>query len=162
MAVRNLIPRIRSRAPVVSRESANPLVAFHQEMNRLFDEFWRDFGGFGSSLTPSFGFPHIEVSETDKEVKVEAELPGMGEKDIELLLENGVLTLRGEKKSETEDRSRSFSERYYGRFERQITLPVEVQEDKISASFKKGVLTVTLPKSAEATEKVKRIPINGK
>jgi HSP20 family protein len=70
--------------------------------------------------------------------------------------------LRGEKKSETEDKGRRISERYYGRFERQIPLPVEVQEDKISASFKKGVLTVTLPKSAEATDRVKRIPITAK
>jgi HSP20 family protein len=161
MAVRDLIPRFRSGVPVVRRESANPIVAFHEEMNRLFDDFWRDFDGIGASLTRPFGFPHVEVSETARELKVEAELPGMDEKDVELLLDNGTLTLRGEKRSETEDKSRRVSERYYGRFERQIPLPVEVQEDKISASFKKGVLTVTLPKSAGAVEKVKRIPING-
>ncbi len=86
----------------------------------------------------------------------------MDEKDLELFLDSGFLTLRGEKKSETEDRNRRVSERYYGRFERQIPLPVEVQEDKINASFKKGVLTVTLPKSAQAADRVKRIPISGK
>lgn len=162
MSVRDLIPRMRSRTPVVRGENANPLVAFHQEMNRLFDDFWRDFDGNEASLTHSFGFPHVEVSETDRELKVEAELPGMDEKDLELLLDNGVLTLRGEKKSETEDKNRRISERYYGRFERQIPLPVEVQEDKINASFRKGVLTVTLPKSAAAAERVKKIPISGK
>jgi HSP20 family protein len=162
MAVRDLIPRLRSRAPVLRNESANPLVAFHQEMNRLFEDFWHDFNGNGSSVSNTFGFPHVEVSETDRELRVEAELPGMDEKDVEVLLDNGVLILRGEKKSETEDKGRRISERYYGRFERQIPLPVEVQEDKISASFKKGVLTLTLPKSAEATQRVKRIPISVK
>jgi HSP20 family protein len=78
------------------------------------------------------------------------------------LLDNGILTVRGEKKSETEDKNRRVSERYYGRFERQIPLPVEVQEDKISASFKKGVLTVTLPKSTEASDRIKKIPISTK
>jgi HSP20 family protein len=131
-------------------------------MNRLFDDFWHDFDDPGTSLTRSFGFPRVEVSETDRELKVEAELPGMDEKDLELFLDNGLLTLRGEKKSETEDRNRRVSERYYGRFERQIPLPVEVQEDKINASFRKGVLTVTLPKSEQAAERVKRIPISGK
>jgi HSP20 family protein len=162
MSVRDLIPRMRARSPVVSRESANPLMALHQEMNRLFDDFWRDFDGNDASLTRSFGFPHVEVSETDRELKVEAELPGMDEKDLEVLLDNGVLTLRGEKKSETEDKNRRVSERYYGRFERQIPLPAEVQEDKVNASFKKGVLTVTLAKSDEAAQRIKKIPITGK
>jgi len=132
-------------------------------MNRLFDDLWREFdGGVGSSLTPLFEFPHVEISESASELRVEAELPGMDEKDVELLLDNGVLTLRGEKKGETQDRSRRVSERYYGHFERQIALPVEVQEDKVKAEFKKGVLTVILPKSAEADQSVKRIPINGR
>lgn len=165
MAVRDLIPGFRSRTPVpvLRGGGMNPFAAFHQEMNRLFDEFWRDLSndGFGFSST-SLGFPSVEVTETDKELKLEAELPGMDERDVEVLLNDGVLTIRGEKKSESEDRDRRISERYYGRFERQIALPAEVQEDKVSASFKKGVLTVTLPKSEQAVDKVKRIPINGK
>lgn len=163
MAVRDLIPRFGSRSPVVRSETTNPIMAFHQEMDRLFEDFWRGFDGFGSSVSMrSLGFPSIELSETDRELKVEAELPGMEEKDVEVLLDNGVLTLRGERKGETEDKSRHISERYYGRFERQITLPAEVEEDKVQAAFKNGVLTVTLQKSAEAAQKVRRIPINGK
>jgi len=127
-------------------------------MNRLFDDFWRDFSP-PSFEANSFGWPNVELWETDKEVKVEAELPGLDDKDIELLLNNGILTIRGEKKSESEDKNRHMSERFYGRFERQIALPTEVQEDKIAASFKKGVLTVTLPKSPEAARKVTRIPV---
>jgi len=160
MAVRDLVPWMRrSRIPVLRGESTNPLVAFHEEMNRLFDDFWRDFDGAGFGLSSSFNFPRIEMSETDKEFRLEAELPGMDEDDVELLLRDGVLTIRGEKKSEREDKSRRMSERFYGRFERQIPLPVDVDEDRVSASFKKGVLYVTLPKTAEAVDRVKRIPI---
>jgi HSP20 family protein len=104
------------------------------------------------------GWPNIEVNESDKEVKVIAEVPGLEEKDVEVELADGTLAIRGEKKTETEDKERLFSERYYGRFERRI--PVEdVEQDKAAASFKNGVLTVTLPKSPHAERKVKRIPI---
>lgn len=162
MAVRDLVPWMRrSRVPVLRSESTNPLVAFHEEMNRLFDDFWRDFDGGSFGLSSSINFPRIEMSETDKEFRIEAELPGMDEDDVELLLQDGVLTIRGEKKSEREDKSRRLSERFYGRFERQIPLPVDVEQDRVSASFKKGVLQVTLPKSAEAVDRVKRIPIKG-
>jgi HSP20 family protein len=107
------------------------------------------------------GWPSIEVSETDKDVKITAEVPGLEEKDMQLELANGVLTIKGEKKTETEDKERLFSERYYGRFERRI--PVEdVDEDKVWANFKNGVLTVTMPKAPQTQSKVKRIAINGK
>jgi HSP20 family protein len=164
--MRDLIPWNRSRDVGVRRsEDVNPFLSLHREMNRLFDDAFRGFD------LPSFpgdrffdrgmGWPNIEVSETDKDVKVTAELPGLDEKDVRVELANGVLSIKGEKKTETEDKDRLFSERYYGRFERRI--PVEdVDEDKIAASFKNGVLTVTLPKSAQASSNVKRIAINGK
>jgi HSP20 family protein len=102
----------------------------------------------------------ISRSETDKEIRVAAELPGLEEKDVDVHLANGILSIRGEKKTETEDKDRRFSERYYGRFERRI--PVEdIDEDKVAASFKHGVLTVTLPKTASAKDNVRRIAING-
>lgn len=106
-------------------------------------------------------WPSIEVNESDKDLKVTAELPGLDEKDVQVELANGVLSIKGEKKTETEDKDRKFSERYYGRFERRI--PVEdVDQDKISAAFKNGVLTVTMPKMPQAESKVKRIAINSK
>jgi HSP20 family protein len=83
----------------------------------------------------------------------------MEEKDIEVLFDDGVLTLRGEKRSETEDKDRQFSERYYGRFERRIPFGYEIDEDKIDARFKNGVLFVTLPKTAKAQSQAKRIAI---
>jgi HSP20 family protein len=134
-------------------------------MNRLFDEAFRgfDLAPFGSErmLDRAFGWPNVEISDAEKEVKVAVELPGLDEKDIQIELANGVLAIKGEKKTETEDKERLFSERTYGRFERRI--PVDsVDEDKVSASFKNGVLTVTLPKSAAAQTSVKRIAINGR
>ncbi len=162
MAVRDLIPRIRSRTPLVRSESVHPLEAFHREVNQLLDTFWRDFDRDDRALGGPYSFPHVELSETDQELKVEAELPGLEEKDVEVLLADGVLTRRGEKRSEREDDRRRVSERYYGRFERQIALPSEVEEDEVNATFKRVVLTITLPKTAQAAAKVKRIPIFGK
>jgi HSP20 family protein len=107
----------------------------------------------------STSYPRVEISETDKELQVHAELPGLDEKDIEVLLDDGVLTLQGEKRSESKDTNRRMSERYYGRFERQIALPTDILEDKVNASFKQGVLTVTLPKSETAMQRAKRIPV---
>jgi len=162
MAVRDLIPRMRSRIPASRSEGKNPPVAFHEEMNRLFDDFWRDFDGIGTSLVPSSGFPRVEVIETEREVKVEAELPGMEDKDVEVLLHNGVVTIRGERQSESEDKHRRVTERYYGQFERRVVLPAEVDGDKVTASFEKGVLTVTLPKTARELKDIKRIHVSSK
>jgi HSP20 family protein len=133
-------------------------------MNRLFDDVFRDFGaplstmGGGSWFA---GWPQIEVSETDKAVEVTAEIPGLEEKDVEVVLEGDVLVLRGERRSETEDKDRSFSERFYGRFERHIPLGSEIEEQNVEATFKNGLLTVRLPKSAAAQSKARRIAING-
>jgi len=162
MALGDLIPWNRLRAPVTHRESTGPLVAFQDQVNRLFDDFWRGVDGTGPLVGASFGYPRVEMSESAAELKVEAELPGLDEKDVELLLRDGELIIRGERQSEKEDQERRMSERYYGRFERRITLPAEVEQDRVSASFKKGILTVTLPKSRQAMDKVKRISINGK
>ena len=164
MNMRSLIPwgRNGNQTPTLfADEQTSPFLALHREVNRLFDDAFRGFD------TPAlFGrlpsWPHLEISETEKELHVAAELPGLEEKDVEVLLADGVLTIRGEKKSESEDKERQFSERFYGRFERQIPLGAEVEVDKVAASFKNGVLTVTLPKSANAQAKTKRIVINGK
>ncbi|WP_114943528.1 Hsp20/alpha crystallin family protein [Microvirga calopogonii] len=163
MNMRDLIPWARSQqmAPSRYREESDPFMTLHREMNRLFDDVLRGFdmaplGGVGRPA----GWPQVEVVENDKEVRVSAELPGLEDKDVEVLMQDGVLTIRGERKSEIEDKERAFSERYYGRFERRIPMAWDVDEDKIEASFTNGVLTVTLPKSAESRPQVKRIAIN--
>jgi HSP20 family protein len=166
MAIRDLIPWSRGRELSVRRgEELNPFLTLHREMNRLFDDVFRgfDLAPFGTDrfFDRAMGWPNIEVSETDKDVKVMAELPGLEEKDVRVELANGVLSIKGEKRTETEDRDRLFSERHYGRFERRI--PVEdVDEDKVSATFKNGVLTVSMPKVPQVQSNVKRIAINGK
>jgi HSP20 family protein len=162
MPMRDLIPwnRTREMRPA-RREGFSPFMTLHREMDRLFDEALRDFDFSPFRSQQGMGWPSIEVTQTDKDVKVIAELPGLDEKDVQVELAHGLLAIRGEKKTETEDKDRLFSERYYGRFERRI--PVEdVDEDKISASFKNGVLTVTMPKVPEAQSNVKRIAINGR
>jgi len=166
MTMKDLIPWNRSRDVSVRRgEEMSPFLSLHREMNRLFDNFFRGFdvSPFGSDrfFDRTAGWPNIEVSETDKEVKVTAEVPGLDEKDLAVDLADGVLAISGEKKSETDDKDRLFSERYYGRFERRIPVD-DIEPDKVAASFKKGVLTVTLPKTVKAQQNVKRIAINGK
>lgn len=169
MNVRDLIPWARngdSRVPSAYRDSdQNPFLSLHREMNRLFEDAFRGFDSrlppFGQFSNLGAAWPSVEISETDEEFTVTAELAGLEQKDIEVLLDDGTLTLRGEKRSETEEKNRQFSERYYGRFERRVPLGYEVEEDKVEASFKNGVLTVTLPKSANAQSKVKRIAIHG-
>jgi HSP20 family protein len=167
MAIRDLIPwsRQENRLPAtVSAEqdrSDHPLLSLHREVNRLFDDVFRGFGvpslgGFDRSLS----WPHLELGETEQEIRITAELPGLEEKDVEITIEEGLLTLRGEKKAEVDDKDRGYTERSYGRFERRIGLPHGIERDEASATFKNGVLTVTLPKSAAVNESVRRIPVN--
>ncbi|WP_291863847.1 Hsp20/alpha crystallin family protein [Bradyrhizobium sp.] len=164
MAIKDLIPwNNRGREVGIHRGTdVNPFVALHREMNRMFDDVFRGFDLAPFGPTPAsngFGWPQIDIDETDKEVRITAELPGLDEKDVSLEMSNGVLSICGEKKSESEDKARRLSERYYGRFERRIPLE-DVDEDKTSATFKNGVLTITAPKSAEAKANVRRIAIN--
>ena len=166
MNMRDLISwgRNAQTSPSPYREEGDPFMTLHREMNRLFDDVFRGFdiapfGSFGG-MGRMAGWPSVEVSETDKDVSISAELAGLEEKDVEVLMGDGVLTIRGEKKSEVEDKERAFSERSYGRFERRIPLAWDVEDDKVEASFKNGVLTVTVPKAAQAAPYMKRIPIN--
>ena len=166
MSFRDLIPwgRSRPQTPTPYRDDlSHPFFPLQREMNRLFDDMFHVFDGRlpASGWPASLGavWPNVEISETDKEVRVAAEIPGLEEKDIELLLKDGVLTLRGEKHSETKDSDRHFSERYYGHFERRIPLGVEIEEDKVDARFRNGVLSVVLPKSAKAQAQTRRIEI---
>jgi HSP20 family protein len=163
MGFRDLIPWTKGQQLSTGQEALDPFLTLHREMNRLFDDVFRGFGPpcrIGSPLMEGqFGWPRLEFSETDKAVTVSAELPGLSEKDVQVEIINGILSIRGEKKSERGDESKFVSERYYGSFERQI--PLEgVEEDKAQAEFRNGVLTVTLPKSEQSSRHVKRIAIN--
>lgn len=166
MNVRDIIPwgRGTGTVPVRYAESeVSPFLSLHREMNRLFDDVFRGFDlpePFGQVGAIGSSWPRLEVADSAGAVRVTAEVPGMGEKDIEVLLENGVLILRGERSSENADAARQFSERFYGRFERRIPLRDEIAEDKVTASFRNGVLTIDLPKTEKAQAEAKRIAIN--
>ena len=164
MGIKDLIPwNNRGREVGIHRDTdVHPFFALHREMNRMFDDVFRGFDLAPFETTRArngLGWPQIDIDETDKEVRITAELPGLDEKDVSLELANGVLSISGEKRSESEDKARRFSERYYGRFERRIPLD-DVEEDKASATFRNGVLSITVPKSAEAKSNVRRIAIN--
>jgi HSP20 family protein len=165
MAIKDLIPWTNTNREISTRRGndVHTFLAIHREMNRVFDDVFRgfDLAPFRSfRASEGLDWPNIDVDETETDIRVTAELPGLQEKDISLEIANGMLLISGEKKSETEDRDRRFSERYYGRFERRIPLD-DVEQDKASASFKNGVLTVTVHKSREARANVRRIAING-
>lgn len=152
----------------VRREWDLPFVSLQREMNRLFDNF---FGG--SNLSPWASFeggtsqvftPRVDMSETEKEIKVSVELPGLDENDIDVALTRDTLTIKGEKKEELEEKGTDYyrMERSYGSFTRSIPLPVDVNTDKVEATFKKGILYVTLPKTVSAMEKTKKVPVKSK
>jgi HSP20 family protein len=144
------------------------------EMERLFDDFRFDLGRspFRSGQAEPFwrremswgAAPAVDIAEKDNAYEITAELPGMEEKDIEVKYAGGAITIKGEKTEEKEEKKKDYhlSERRYGSFQRSFSLPDGVDVDKVAASFKNGVLTVTLPKSAEAQKSEKKIAINAK
>ena len=159
MALKDLLPWNRERSVDVTRRGEDPFSSLHREMNRLFEDFARGF-----DWTPAFGFegfaPRIDVRETDDTVLVEAEMPGLEEKDFELTLTQSALTLRGEKRREYEEKGSAYCyERSYGSFERTIPLPCEVEADQVKATYRNGVLEVTLPKSESARANARRIEV---
>ena len=167
MAITDLIPwkKDETKVPVVRTNEEDALLDFQNQMNRLFDEFFsRPFGlspfFSGSTVWGDFA-PSIDVSETDKEIVVSAELPGIEPEDINITLEHNTLTISGEKRAEKEEKGKRYYrlERSYGTFQRTIPLPEGIDEDKIDATFKRGVLKITLPKTEEAQQKRKQIAV---
>lgn len=160
--MRYLIPW-RRQAPSEVRPPEDGLMLVQARMNRAFDELLRGFPGFPAELSglQSLEAPRIDVRETAEDVQVEAELPGVDEKDVELALHEGVLVLKGEKKFEHKQEQAGWHqlERSYGAFQRAITLPAEVDAAKVEARFEKGVLRVRLPKAAPARQSVQKIEI---
>ena len=150
-----------------------PFESLRREVDRLFDDFGTEFWSSPfrrslSELAPAFRrefqvgpAPAVDIVEKDNAYEVTADLPGFDEKNIEVKLQNGSLCIKGERKSEKEEKKKDFhlTEREFGSFERRFTLPEGVDADKIEASLKKGVLTVTLPKKPEAQKPAKKIEV---
>lgn len=160
MTIRNLVPFGKKSVPV-RREEEKPFALLRREIDSLFDNFFRGFDIEPFESRMGAFTPQVDVTENDKEIKISAELPGMDEKDIDLSLQNDMLTIKGEKKEEKEDKGKDYyrMERSYGSFIRTIPLPVEVETDKVEARFKKGVLSITLPKTAKAVAETKKIAV---
>jgi len=165
MAIRDLVPWRRGNGgSALTRWEADPFLDLRRDMDRMFERFWRlsGFEPFEEVLWPSRTFaPALDVSEIDDHVRVTAELPGLDKDDVEISVDGDNLVLSGEKKQEDERREGGYhrAERYYGAFSRRIPLPCDVNFDKAEATFKNGVLTVTLPKTEEAKRKHKKIEI---
>ena len=143
----------------------DPLFSLHRDMNRLFDEVMSGGlplagGQAGQAGQGQIINAHMNVSETETEIRVAAELPGVREEDIDVSLNDDVLTIRGEKKFERQDEKENFHfvERSFGTFQRSLRLPFPINPDQVQASFDNGVLTVTLPKSAQQ-ERTRRIQV---
>ncbi len=153
----------------------HPLLALREGIDHVFDEFSQGFefptirssffepAAFNKRLSHVFGevFPHVDMSETDKQIELTAELPGLDEKDVSVTLTDGTLNIKGEKKTEKEEKKKNYymSERSYGSFQRSFPLPEAVVEGKIEAAFDKGVLKVILPKKPGQAAKAKKIQI---
>ena len=167
MAITDLVPwkRNENGVPVRRRQEEDAFLDLRSQMNRLFDDFFeRPFGlspfSGESDLMSDFA-PRLDISETDQDYTVSAELPGLEPEDINISLDRNALTISGEKQAEKEDKGKHYYrvERSYGSFQRSIPLPDEVDEDKIDATFKRGVLKVHIPKTQAAQRRSKHIAI---
>ncbi len=166
-----------TKLPVKTEKTAappatwRPFESLRREIDRLFDDF---DGGFRRSrgsvfdLAPFWGrestrfaAPAVDFTDTEKAYEITAELPGIDEKNVDVKVANGVLTIKGEKQEDKEEKKKDYylRERNFGSFERSFQVPDGVDTDKIDASFKKGVLTVTLPKKPEALKGAKKIDV---
>lgn len=158
MTIRNMLPRLWG-------DDVHPLASLRREMDDLFENWTKDIGVTQNIWSASGVWPRINVSETDKELRITAELPGVEQKDIDVTLIGGALVIKGEKKSESEekkdDKGRSYHriERSFGSFERRMTLPFETETSKVDATFKDGVLTLILQKPADAQKASRKIEI---
>jgi HSP20 family protein len=146
---------------IIPWKPIDELTTLRKEMDSLWDRFFPETPFHERHVTHAW-LPTIDLTETKDKLVVKAELPGLEAKDVELTLNEDILTIRGEKKEEKEEKDEHhfFVESYCGAFERKIKLPMHVRTDKIDATFDKGVLTIKLPKSEEAKKKEIKIEVH--
>ena len=163
MAGKDVVPK-RQEGRQLVRHKDSPLFSLWSQVDRVFDDFTHGFGirPFRALEEKLDAFtPSVDLIEDEKEVSIKAELPGIDEKDIDVSITRDVLTISGEKKVEEEENKKNYyrMERSFGSFQRVVALPEGIDADKAQAEFKKGVLTVTIPKTKEAQVAGKKIPI---
>jgi HSP20 family protein len=156
MATRHWLPSLWN-----DERRSEPLGRLHREIDRMFSEF---LGSARPATAADDGIvmaPRMDMAETDDSIEITAELPGVDEKDLDVSVEGDVLVIKGEKKSESEEKKKDYHvvERSYGSFRRSIRLPGAVDPEKVKAAFDKGVLRVTLPKPEEAKQNRRRIEV---
>jgi HSP20 family protein len=164
MSVRDILPWRQRTRDIEGSDVLDPFSRMHREMDRLFEDMFPASGRL--SFSPGFRtkvdlMPSLDVSETDESLEVSADLPGMDTDDVSVTLNDGMLTISGERKEEKEEKEKNYyrSERSYGSFVRRLALPFAVDEDHIQARFDKGVLKIVLPKSPEVKAHERRIEI---
>jgi HSP20 family protein len=157
MSLTDLLPSFRRNEPVIG----SMLMPLQRQIDRIFEDFWASGGVPAWQRSVNF-VPRIEIVESDKDLMVMAELPGMDENDVELIIEKRLLTIRGEKSVHHEEKGegRCYSECSSGSFERQIPLGFDIEEGKVEATFNRGVLNIVLPKSEEARTRSHKIKIH--
>ena len=167
------VPVKTEKMPPSTLPAWRPFESLRREIDRLFEDFdgafwrsplrrsWLDMDPFHGGRGALEALPAVDVTETDKAYEIVAELPGMDQNNIEVKLANGMVTIKGEKQDDKEEKKKDYymRERSFGSFQRTFPVPDGVDTDKIDASFKKGVLTITLPKSAEAQKSEKKITV---
>ncbi|HDQ44972.1 MAG TPA: Hsp20/alpha crystallin family protein [bacterium] len=163
MKIKELIPAQwgRSEVPVRRTMDSSPLLDLQRGMNRMFDQFFDDFTGSRFPESARNVYPQIDIRETDQAVEVSAELPGLEREDVDISIAADVLTIRGEKRQEKEEKNGGvrYVERTYGAFRREIPIRAEIEVEKVNAKMKNGVLTVTLPKKPESRRMARRIEV---
>lgn len=149
----------KPQMPATREDFFDPFVTFRREMDRMFDDFFG--GGFLGAHGKQGVTPAVDIDETEKEVVVTAELPGVSDKDVEVTLAGDILTIRGDKKAEHEEKNGDsyYVERRFGSFSRSLRLPFDVSDEKVDAKFKDGVLTIHVPKPAELQKSVRKIEV---
>ncbi|MBP6013335.1 MAG: Hsp20/alpha crystallin family protein [Alphaproteobacteria bacterium] len=154
--MRSLIP-LSFGNDLARRDDSDPFAIMQKEINRMFSDFGRGLPArFDGDVSP-----RIDVAETESAVEVTAELPGIDEKDVDVVLRDDLLTIKGEKKSEREEKKKDYHlvERSFGSFSRSIRLPFEADSETVKANFAKGVLKISIAKPAQVKEKTVKIPV---
>ena len=144
----------------------DPMVQIHRDIDNIFDQFFRGWGFpqrevFGNFPADSLFKPKVDLSAAEQEYLLTVEIPGVSEKDVMVDINNNTMTIKGEKRQETEDKDKNYYriERSYGAFQRVLALPEDVDQENIKACFKNGVLSITMPRKSLPAAEVKKVEI---